>query len=226
MAIKKDDFVEIEFTGKLVDEGLIFDTTDEKTAKDNEIYNEQQSYGPVTIIIGTNQVVSGLDKFLEGKEPGDYKVNLGPEEGFGKKRTDLLRLIPTKIFIKQQINPMPGLPINIDGLNGIIKTVSGGRCIVDFNHPFAGKKIFYEVKIIKIVGDEKEKIVSIVALQMKKNEFDVFVENGSAKIILKKQMHKEVQKLIEDMIKKHVGIKKVTFEEQKSAKEDKKSNKV
>ena len=35
MTIKKQDFVEIEYTGSLKDGDLIFDTTDEKIAKDN-----------------------------------------------------------------------------------------------------------------------------------------------------------------------------------------------
>ena len=38
--IKNNDFIEIEYTGKVKD-GPIFDTTDEKIAKDNNIYNEK-----------------------------------------------------------------------------------------------------------------------------------------------------------------------------------------
>ena len=127
--IKKEDFVEIEYTGQLKDEEFIFDTTDEKAAKDNEIYNEEHQYGPIKIMIGGNQVLPGLDRFMVGKEVGEYKVTLSPEEGFGKKNAQLLKLLPKNIFTKQQINPMPGLPVNIDGMNGVIKTVSGGRCM-------------------------------------------------------------------------------------------------
>ena len=35
MTIKKNDFVEIDFTGKLQDDNLIFDTTDINIAKEH-----------------------------------------------------------------------------------------------------------------------------------------------------------------------------------------------
>ena len=176
MVIKKQDFVEIEYTGKLKDDDFVFDTTDEKIAKDNEVYNPDHQYGPIKIMIGGNQVLPGLDRFMEGKEPGEYTINLSPQEGFGKKNAQLLKLIPKKVFTKQQINPMPGLPVNIDGANGMVKTVSGGRCMVDFNHPLSGKELVYNVKINKIVTDEKEKVAAILELQTKKENFDLNVE--------------------------------------------------
>ena len=33
MTIKKGDFIEVEYTGKIIDDGIVFDTTDEKVAK-------------------------------------------------------------------------------------------------------------------------------------------------------------------------------------------------
>jgi FKBP-type peptidyl-prolyl cis-trans isomerase 2 len=214
MAIKKQDFVEIEYTGKLKEENIIFDTSDEKTAKDNGLYNKMHSYGPVKIMIGSSQVLPGLDKFMEGKEPGEYKVILDPTGGFGKKNAKLLRLIPKNIFIKQQINPMPGLPINIDGSDGIIKTVSGGRCIVDFNHPLSGKTLEYDLKIKRIITDEKEKVSAILELQIKKEEFELNLENDNLAIDLKtKNFKKPLKDLIEDMIKKFTKVKKIEWKE-------------
>ena len=218
MTIKKQDFVEIEYTGSLKDGDLIFDTTDEKIAKDNGIYNSEHQYGPIKIMIGGNQVLPGLDRFMIDKEPGKYKVNLEPTEGFGKKNAQLLKLIPKKIFIKQQINPMPGLPVNIDGMNGIIKTVSGGRCIVDFNHPLSGKELVYELKINKILTEEQDKVAAILELQTKKENFDLVVEGEKAVITLKKKgFQKPLQDLIKDMIKKFTKIRTVEFAEEKKA---------
>jgi FKBP-type peptidyl-prolyl cis-trans isomerase SlyD len=214
MAIKKQDFVEIEYTGKLKEEGMIFDTSDEKTAKDNGLYNKEHSYGAVKVMIGNSQVLPGLDRFMEGKEPGEYKVVLDPTEGFGKKNAKLLRLVPKNIFIKQQINPMPGLPINIDGADGVVKTVSGGRCMVDFNHPLSGKTLEYDLKINRIVTDEKEKVSAILELQVKKEEFDLNLENGKIVITLKtKGFQKPLKDLIEDMIKKFTKVKEVSWKE-------------
>ena len=59
--IQKNDFIEIEYTGKTKDEGIIFDTTDEKLAKEQGFLQENAAYGPVIICVGQNQVISGLD---------------------------------------------------------------------------------------------------------------------------------------------------------------------
>ncbi|EFK97351.1 peptidylprolyl isomerase FKBP-type, partial [sediment metagenome] len=54
--------------------------------------------------------------------------------------------------LKDSIRPMPGLPVNIDGMYGIIRTVAGGRVIVDFNHPLSGKEIVYNSKLKNCFG--------------------------------------------------------------------------
>ena len=65
MAIKKNDFVEIEYTGRLKEENIIFDTTSEKTAKESNMLNENTDYGPVTVCIGHEQVLRGIyDSFI------------------------------------------------------------------------------------------------------------------------------------------------------------------
>ena len=212
--IKKQDFIEIEYTGKLKEEGMVFDTSDEKVAKEGSIFNAKHSYGAIKIMVGGSQVLPGLDRFIEGKEPGEYKVVIDPTEGFGKKNAKLLRLVPKSIFIKQQINPMPGLPVNIDGADGVIKTVSGGRCIVDFNHPLAGKELEYDLKIIRIITDEKEKVSAILELQLKKEEFSLELVSGKVTIILKnKGFKKPLKDLIEDMVKKFTSVKEVSWKE-------------
>ena len=72
--IKKHDFIEIEYTGKLEDGG-VFDTTSEKVANENHIHNPQMKYGPVVICIGEHQVLKGIDDFLLDKEAGkDYNI--------------------------------------------------------------------------------------------------------------------------------------------------------
>ncbi|TKJ17745.1 peptidylprolyl isomerase [Candidatus Woesearchaeota archaeon B3_Woes] len=213
--IKKQDFVEIEYTGKLKDEGYVFDTTDEKIAKENGLFNEKHTYGPVKIMVGNAQVLPGLDKFIEGKEPGTFKVELKPEQGFGKKNAKLLKLLPKSIFTKQEINPMPGLPVSIDDMEGMIKTVSGGRCIVDFNHPLSGKELQYDLKINRIVTDEKEKVEAMIELQLDKKDFEVKLEGENVTITLNTEVKKPLKDLLADMIKKFTKLKQVEFKDNK-----------
>src|SRR3989338_8236930 len=101
MAYKKGDFIELEYTGTLKEEGVVFDTTDETVAKDNQIHNAQTQYGPVIVCIGEGHVIKGLDENLVGKVDGEYEIIIAAEEAFGKKNPKLLRLLPLSAFRKQ-----------------------------------------------------------------------------------------------------------------------------
>ena len=147
--VSKKDFIEIEYTGKLKEDNIVFDTTDEKVAKENNL-ETHSGYEPVIICVGQEQLLKGIDKNLEGKDIGkEYDIEIKPEDAFGNKNAKLIQLIPTAKFKKQNIQPMPGIQLNIDGMVGTIKTVSGGRTLVDFNHPLAGKELLYKIKINK-----------------------------------------------------------------------------
>ena len=186
--IKKGEFIEVEYTGKLKDNNKVFDTTSEKIAKDSGIFNPGVNYGPVVICVGQGHLLKGLDNEVVGKEIGkDLHTEIKPEDAFGKKEAKLLKIVPTNIFKKQNINPAPGMQINIDGLFGIIKTVSGGRSVVDFNHPFSSKEVLYDYKINRIVTDDKEKISSylILSLNCKPEGFSIDIKDKKATVILK-----------------------------------------
>ncbi|VVB81695.1 Putative FKBP-type peptidyl-prolyl cis-trans isomerase [uncultured archaeon] len=162
MPIKKHDFVELEYTGRLKEGSFVFDTTDEKTAKEAQIFTEKSQYAPIVICIGEHMILRAIDEFLEGKELGNYALELPAEKAFGKKTAELVKMIPTSKFTEQEIKPVPGLRLNIDNYVGIVKTVSGGRTVVDFNHPLAGRDVVYELKLLKIVNDKKVQVESLL----------------------------------------------------------------
>src|SRR3989304_8909988 len=60
------------------------------------------------------------------------------------------------------MKPVPNLRLNMDGSVGRIKSVSGGRTVVDFNHPLAGRDVIYDLKINKLVTDKKVQVESIL----------------------------------------------------------------
>ncbi len=211
MAIKEHDFVEIEYTGRFAEDKTVFDTSDEALAKQSGIYTEGMRYGPITICIGEHQVIRGLDKNLVGKEAGkDYTFTIPPEDGFGKKDTKLLMLVPANTFKKQNINVMPGLQVEIDGRMGTIRTAAGGRVIVDFNHPFSGKDLIYEVKVRRMVEDKAEQIGSLLYLLMGTKP-DVSVAQGAATVTLEQKFPPELEKELEKKVVGLTGITSVTF---------------
>lgn len=219
--IKKGDFVEVEYTGRTKEEDIIFDTTDEKTAKENNIHSEGMEYGPVAVCVGEGQILGGLDEEIEGKETGkEYTIELSPEKAFGKKDVKLIRMIPVGAFRKQNIDPQPGLQVNIDGAVGLMRRVGGGRCLVDFNHPLSGKDIIYTLKLNKIVIDDKEKIKSYLRLVLGLKA-DVEIKESAAEIKIKKEIPKEIQENISKKLTELIpSMKKIDF-----IKEEKKENK-
>jgi len=210
MTIKTKDFIEIEYTGKL-EGGTVFDTTDGKVAKENEIYNEGMNYGPVIMCVGEKQILAGLDNALEGKEADkEYTIHLKAEQAFGKKNVKLIQLIQTSKFLKQKIQPVPGLQINIDGVMGLVKTVSGGRTLVDFNHPLSGKDLIYVIKIKRVIQDDKEKLEGYLKLRLGVKDISVRIENGEATAQVKNEIASEDKEAIMGKVKELIpGIKKM-----------------
>lgn len=217
--ISKRDFIEIEYTGKLKEENVIFDTTDENVAKENKL-ESHTGYGPVIVCVGEEQLLKGLDKNIEGKEVGkEYDIDIKPEDAFGNKNAKLIQLIPTNKFKQQNIQPMPGMQLNIDGMVGTVKTVSGGRTLVDFNHPLAGKELLYKVKINKKITDDKEKLKGYLKLSLGTKDFEAEINNNNVTISLKKEIPKEAEERLKNKIIELIpNIKKVefAFEQQKN----------
>lgn len=193
MALKEKDFVEIEYTGKVKEEDIVFDTTDEKLAKESGLHGPNMVYGPITVCLGQGHLLKGLDDEIIGKEPSkEYKIELGPEKAFGKKDPKLIQLIPVSKFKSQDIKPVPGLQLNVDGMLGIVKTVSGGRTLVDFNHPLSGKDIVYDIKINKLVEDDKEKLESFIKLNLNLKDIEISIDKGKATIKTKQEVPNEI----------------------------------
>ena len=175
MTIKKGDFIEIDFTGKILDDNTVFDTTNPKQAEEagficNHEHDHEhehnhiskEDFKPIIICVGEKHVLPGLDEAITGANLGEHDIMLEEDSAFGKKSSKLLKLIPLSTFKKQNIQPYTGLVLDLDNSRGTVKSVSGGRVIMDFNHPLAGKKIKYEINIKRKVENKEEQTKAIL----------------------------------------------------------------
>lgn len=179
--IQKQDFIEIDYVARLKETSQIVDLTKESVAKTEKIHRPDFPYHPIIICVGENQVVKGLDEFLIEKELKTYKVDVKAEKAFGLKDPKLMKIVSLAIFQKQNIKPFPGLQLNIDGMLGIVKTVSGGRVVLDFNHPLAGKDLAYEVTVNRVITDDKEKLKGFLETVLNK-KINIELKDGIAKL--------------------------------------------
>ena len=208
MTIQLHDFIEVEYTGKLTD-GMVFDTTHEEVARKAHLPTENKKFGSLIICVGEQQILPGLDQQLAGKEIGkEFTINLQPEDAFGKRDIKKMRIVPANTFSEHKMNPYPGLQINVDGELGTVMRVSGGRIIVNFNHPLSGKPVIYHVKILRKITDTKEQLMAFIniSLHIPVDKIKVAVVESKAVIQLPIQLPAQ---LVEILAKKLSELTKV-----------------
>ncbi len=184
--IKKGDFIELDYTGKFTND-QVFDTSVKEIGEQNKL--QKPSYEPLIVCVGEGQVIKGLDKNLEGSETEkNYTFEIETEEAYGTKDPKLVRVVSKSLFTKQKMNPYPGMQINAENMMGIVRSVSGGRVSVDFNHPFAGKDLIFDVKIKKILDDPKEKVQSLLKMFLRLDPSKYELEVNADKMIIKSEL--------------------------------------
>lgn len=157
VAVKKNDFVELEFSGYA--NGELFDSTKLEEVK---LLNPNAEAKPMIVSIGQGMILPAFDKDLEGKEIGkEYSLELKPTEAFGERRKELVKMVPLNAFDEKKVYPRPGMTLALDNRIVKILSVSGGRVMIDFNNLLAGKDIKYVYTIKKMVTDEKEKATAL-----------------------------------------------------------------
>ncbi len=206
--MKEGTFVKLTYTGKLSD-GRIFDTTDPEVGK--TIGHKAE---PITICLGQQQLLPGLDEKLIGKEKGKHTIILEAKEAFGEKSTKKLELVPKNQLQKQNINPKPGMQLEIDGQHGVVRSISGGRVVVDFNHPLAGQKIQYDINLLETVDDVTKQIESIIDI-IKAPYTKIEVKETKATIFVPQLYPQEIMDALNKKITELTTIEQVSFEQGK-----------
>ncbi len=212
------DFIEIDYTGKIAG-GKIFDTTDAKVAQETGLQQKQIKYTPFQLCVGEEQILPGLDKELVGKEVGkSYIISLNPEDAFGKRDVKKVQLVPIAAFQEHNMKPHPGMQVDFDGRIGTIMRVAGGRVMVNFNHPLAGREVEYEVKILRKITDPAEKISSYLGniFRQVKNLGKIEVKDEEATVKLPFELPEQFRTHLEGHLGKLVGLKKLAFAVDKS----------
>ncbi len=199
MTVKKNDFVEVEFTGRA--NGDLFDTTDKKEAEEMGLQAEVK---PVIVSVGNGMLLEGFDKALIDKEiDKKYSIHLEPKDAFGIRNPSLIKTIPMRVFREKDMNPMPGMTLQLDNQVAKVISVSGGRVMVDFNNQLAGKEIDYEFKILKKVDDDIEKVNALQDFFFRQR-FEFKIDEG--KVLFKDNKIKPLIEMMKEKLKELSGL--------------------
>jgi len=166
--VEEGDYVRLEYTATTVpdeddeeNEEMLVDTTSEERASEEGVDTDEQEFGPRTIAVGEGHLFEEVEDALVGKGIGDTgEVTIPAEDAFGVHDPDEVETISANRI--EEDDRYPGARVDIDGRQGYVETIVGGRARVDFNHPLAGEDVRYEFKIVDIVDDEEEQIVATI----------------------------------------------------------------
>lgn len=151
-AVKKGDYILINYTGKLED-GTVFDTTIKEKALEVGIYSEEKEYRPFFFRADTRQVIKGIDAGVLGMREGEEKtLKITPEEAYGEYKNYLVQKIP---LLRLELNepPRPGEKIITPGGKEVkVLDSTETHATLDFNHELAGKNLILEIKLVSIVS--------------------------------------------------------------------------
>lgn len=161
--VEDGDVIEIDYIGRILSTGDIFDLTSEETAKEEGHDVDNMELGPMKVLIGAGHVIPGLEEALKDMEAGDEKeVEVQSEDAFGERDSNEIKTISRREFQNYDVTPQRGLVVEIDGRRGKILSTSSGRVRVDFNHPLAGKDLTYDVEVLRVLDDPEERIHAVL----------------------------------------------------------------
>ncbi|GAA0271490.1 FKBP-type peptidyl-prolyl cis-trans isomerase [Halobacterium noricense] len=155
MPIATGDAVTFEYTGRLED-GTVFDTSREVVAEEAGLTDAEldREYTPLTIDVGTHQVIEGMENGLIGLEEGEAAtIEIPPEEAYGKwDEADVQEFDTAELeeMIGGQTPEEGGYLEAENGRQGEIVHVDDETTRVDFNHELAGKPLAFDVEILDV----------------------------------------------------------------------------
>ena len=163
--LQEGDFIELDYTARTVEEGMIVDTTYEDIAEEEGIDQEDRTFEPRTLVLGEGFIFEGVEADIYGGEVGTTgSVEIDAPEAFGEFDEDEVRTISANKVPED--DRYPGAQVQIDGDQGRIETIVGGRARVDFNHPLAGEDIEYEYEVVGEVDDRQERAQALFRMYL------------------------------------------------------------
>lgn len=208
--VKKKSFFKIKYTGTIKEAGEKFDSAEEKVI-------------PLT----SGYLLEGLEKKLLNKSVGEsFKITLKPEEAFGERDSNKVKVISKRKFKDRERPLRKGARLSINGKLATVKTITGGRVMVDFNHPLAGKEVKYKGEILEKVENNEEKVKAVID-KFRLEPEDIKVGESKAIIKTDRDLPDWIKENIKEDIEEYIGLKpkfkKIKKEEEKKEEtEDKK----
>ena len=109
---------------------------------------------PLAYLHGSGQLISGLEKALDGSEAGlQTAVTVGPKDAYGEKDPAAVIRAAREEF-PPEIELAPGVEVQAETPDGPITftvvSVDEKEAVLDANHPLAGKTLTFDVEVLEV----------------------------------------------------------------------------
>ena len=128
-----------------------------------EVIDSSAGGAPLVYLHGAGNIIVGLEKALVGKQAGDeVKVAVEPEEAYGEYSAELVATLNRSMF--EGVDELEvGMQFHASGPDGgmqivTIRELEGDDVIVDGNHPLAGQRLNFAVKVVNVRDASQEEI--------------------------------------------------------------------
>ncbi len=115
---------------------------------------------PLKILFGRGNLLEHFEKNIEGLQKGDtFEFVLKSENSYGSYNKDAVAEYDKTVFTvdggmeEEQLEVGSYIPMETEEgipFNGKVIAVSGDKVTIDFNHPLAGKDLFFKGRILDV----------------------------------------------------------------------------
>jgi FKBP-type peptidyl-prolyl cis-trans isomerase SlpA len=128
---------------------------------DGSVVDSNYEKKAASFVVGDGSLLPGFEQALTGLQSGaKVRVMLSPEEAFGRINPANIQTLPRHKFsamLNSSEEPVePGTVLSFaDGggheIPGVVQRIDDSSLVVDFNHPLAGREIFFAADIISVI---------------------------------------------------------------------------
>jgi FKBP-type peptidyl-prolyl cis-trans isomerase SlyD len=160
--LQDGDFIRLAYTARTVEDERVIDTTDPEIAEEEGFDEDGREFDPRIVVLGAGHLFEAVESDIIGNEVGyDNVVEIPAAEAFGEYDESEVRTISTDRI--DEDDRYPGAQVQIDGEQGIVETIVGGRARIDFNHPLAGEDVEWDFEVVEEIADTVEKARGLVS---------------------------------------------------------------
>ncbi len=138
---------------------------------DRVLMEQATAERPMEFIFGTNMMLVAFENQIKGLGQGDaFSFQLSPEEAYGDYDETKLVELPKNIFeingkIDDEVlfegNTVPMMDSSGNRLVGSVVSISDDVVTMDFNHPLAGERMYFDGRVVGIREASAEEIAAL-----------------------------------------------------------------